>query len=199
MKRYSLAFAAAVSVSAAVAQTPAKKVIFFLGDGAGISSLNAASIYGYGRPQALYLQRMPNLALADSSTAKEWVTDAAAALTAIATGVKSRNGVVSQTATAVKDVSDGDNLKTILEYAEERGLSTGIIANDDRTGVTIAAVSAFYAHINNRQRSAEIFQQLLNPKFGNGPRLRSVTFAPETTPWLASRTVPRISPYSNCP
>jgi alkaline phosphatase len=35
---------------------------------------------------------------------------------------------------------NGDNLKTILEYAEERGLSTGIIANDDRTGVTIAAV-----------------------------------------------------------
>src|ERR1035441_3555222 len=101
-------------------QTPAKNVIFFLGDGAGISSLNAASIYGYGRPQALYLQRMPNVALADSSTAKEWVTDAAAALTAIATGVKTRNGVVSQTATAVKDVRDGENLKTIFEYAEER-------------------------------------------------------------------------------
>jgi alkaline phosphatase len=150
-------------------QTPAKNVIFFLGDGAGISSLNAASIYGYGRPQALYLQRKPNVALADSSTAKEWVTDAAAAVTAIATGVKSRNGVVSQTATAVKDVRDGENLKTILEYAEERGLSTGIIANDDRTGVTIAAVAAFYAHSNNRQRSAEIFQQILNPKSGKGP------------------------------
>jgi alkaline phosphatase len=155
--------------SAGAQQTPAKNVIFFLGDGAGISSLNAASIYGYGRPQALYLQRMPNLALADSSTAKEWVTDAAAAVTAIATGVKTRNGVVSQTATAVRDVRDGDNLKTIMEYAEERGLSTGIIANDDRTGVTIAAVAAFYAHHNNRQRSAEIFQQILNPKFGKGP------------------------------
>jgi alkaline phosphatase len=161
---------ALLSMSAASAQqTPAKNVIFFLGDGAGISSLNAASIYGYGRPQALYLQQVPNLALADSSTAKEWVTDAAAALTAVATGVKTRNGVVSQTATAVRDVSDGANLKTILEYAEERGLSTGIIANDNRTGVTIAAVAAFYAHSNNRQRSAEIFQQILNPKFGNGP------------------------------
>ena len=112
---------------------------------------------------------MPHLALADSSTAREWVTDAAAAATAIATGIKSRNGVVSQSASAVRDVRDGDTLKTILEYAEERGLSTGIISNDDRTGVTIAAVSAFYAHTNNRQRSADIFQQLLNPKFGNGP------------------------------
>ena len=162
---------ALLSMGVASAQTQAKNVIFFLGDGAGISSLNAASIYGYGRAQALYLQRMPNLALADSSTAKEWVTDAAAAVTAIATGVKSRNGVVSQSASAVKDVRDGENLKTILEYAEERGLSTGIIANDDRTGVTIAAVAAFYSHINNRQRSAEIFQQLLAPKFGNGPEV----------------------------
>lgn len=171
MKPYSLLFAAALSISVAAAQTPAKNVIFFLGDGAGISSLNAASIYGYGRAQALYLQRMPGVALADSSTAREWVTDAAAAATAIATGVKSRNGVVSQSASAVRDVRDGDILKTILERAEERGLSTGIIANDDRTGVTIAAVSAFYAHTNNRQRSADIFQQLLNPKFGNGPEV----------------------------
>src|SRR5215467_4812782 len=163
-----IAAIAAIAASLAGAQTRAKNVILFFGDGVGVSSLNAASIYGYGRPQALYLQKMPNLALADSSSAREWVTDAAAAATAMASGVKSRNGVMSQTASAVKDVHDGDTLKTILEYAEERGLSTGIIANDDRTGVSIAAVSAFYAHTNNRQRSADIFQQLLHPKFGNG-------------------------------
>src|SRR5262249_21660152 len=40
--------------------------------------------------------------------------------------------------------------------------------NDDRTGITIPAVAAFYAHTNNRQRSADIFQQLLHPTFGNG-------------------------------
>src|ERR1700690_2992109 len=102
MRHTYLAIAALLSIGAAGAQhAPARNVIFFLGDGTGISSLNAASIYGYGRPQALYLQHMPNLALADSSTAKEWVTDAAAAATAMATGVKSRNGVVSPTATAV--------------------------------------------------------------------------------------------------
>jgi alkaline phosphatase len=165
---YRTAVIALCAMAAAGAQTRAKNVIFFLGDGAGISSLNAASIYGYGRAQALHLQRIPHLALAESSSAREWVTDAAAAVTAYATGVKSRNGVVSQTASAVRDQRDGDVLKTILEYAEERGLSTGIISNDDRTGVTIAAVAAFYAHVNNRQRSADIFQQLLHPKFGNG-------------------------------
>src|SRR5215831_9416473 len=153
--RTMLAMAAMVA-AAAPAYAGAKNVILFIGDGAGVSSLNAASIYGYGRPQALYMQRMPHLALADTSTAKAWVTDAAAAATAWATGRKGRNGVVSQSPDAERDVKDGETLKTVLEFAAERGLSTGIIANDDRTGVTIAAVAAFYSHINNRQRSAEI-------------------------------------------
>ncbi len=157
-----------LALAAGHAQSRAKNVILFLGDGAGVSSLNTASIYGYGRPQALYMQHMPGMALADTSTAREWVSDAAAASTAYATGVKSRNGVVSQTPDAERGVKDGANLKTILEYAEEQGLSTGIIANDDRTGVTIAAVAAFYSHTNNRQDSGGIFRQLLAPKFGDG-------------------------------
>jgi YVTN family beta-propeller protein len=168
MKTKTLIFAATFAAAVFPVQA-AKNVILFIGDGAGVSSLNAASISGYQRPQALYMQSMPNVALADTSTAKEWVTDAAAAASAWATGHKGRNGVVSQTPDAERDAKDGETLKTILEFAEEQGLSTGIIANDDRTGVTIAAVAAFYSHINNRQRSGDIFQQLLNPRFGNGP------------------------------
>lgn len=160
---------AALSMSASLLSGQARNAILFVGDGVGISSLNAAGLYGYGKPQALYLQRMPHLALADTSTAREWVTDAAAAATAWATGRKGRNGVISQSPTAERGVKDGETLKTILEYAEERKLSTGIVANDDRTGVTIAAVAAFYAHTNNRQLSGEIFQQMLNPRFGDGP------------------------------
>src|SRR6201999_841704 len=108
----------------------------------------------------------PQVALADTPTAKEWVTDAAAAATAWATGHKGRNGVISQTPTAERGVKDGETLKTVLEYAEEHGLSTGIISNDDRTGVTIAITAAFYAHSNNRQDSGNIFEQMLNPRFG---------------------------------
>jgi alkaline phosphatase len=147
----------------------AKNVILFVGDGVGVSSLNAASIYGYGKPQALYIQEMPHLALADTSSAREWVTDAAACASAWATGHKTRNGVVSMSADAEKDTKDGEIYQTVLEYAEQHGLSTGIISNDGRTGVSGAAVSAFYAHINNRQKSGEIFEQLLHSKFGDGP------------------------------
>src|SRR5215467_10686741 len=169
MNRAAVLLVPACLIAAVPAFSQARNVILFVGDGVGVSSLNAASIYGYGKPQALYLQKMPHVALADTSTAKEWVSDAAASATAWATGHKGRNGVVSQSPSAERGAKDGETLKTILEYAEEHGLSTGIISNDDRTGVTIAAVAAFYAHHNNRQRAGEIFIQMINSKYGDGP------------------------------
>ena len=61
--------------------------------------------------------------------------------------------------------SDGAPLKTILEYAEERGLSTGVITNDALTGATPAAT---YAKANDRGLTAAIFQQIFTPRFGDG-------------------------------
>jgi alkaline phosphatase len=156
----------ATVASAVPAYPQAKNIILFIGDGAGISSLNAASIYGYGKPQALYIQKMPHVALADTSSAREWVTDAAACASAWATGYKGRNGVVSMSPDAERDVKDGEIYKTVMEYAMEQGLATGVISND---GAAAAAVAAFYAHHNNRSKAGEIFQQALNPKFGKGP------------------------------
>ncbi len=164
-KQFAVLVVAAVA-SAAPAYSQAKNIILFIGDGAGISSLNAASIYGYGKPQALYIQKMPHVALADTSTAREWVTDAAASASAWATGHKGRNGVVSMSPDTEKDVKNGEIYKTVMEYAMENGLSTGVISND---GVAGAAVAAFYAHHNNRGKAGEIFEQALHPKFGKGP------------------------------
>jgi alkaline phosphatase len=159
-------FALTLSVSSLAQTTRAKNVIIFLGDGTGVSSLNAASIYGYNRPQALYIQSFPGIALADTSTATQWVTDAAAGATAIATGVKTNNRVISQSPSAVTDQQDGEILKTFFEYAREHGLSTGAVSNDDRQGVTQALTAAFFAHNNNRAKSGEIFEEMLAPKSG---------------------------------
>ncbi len=171
------------AIFAVTAFPQAKNVILFVGDGAGVSSVNAASIYGYGKPRALFIQNMPHLALADTSTVKEWVTDGAACASAWATGHKTRNGVVSMSADAERDVKDGEIYKTLFEYAKEQGLSTGVISNEDRTGITDALVSAFYAHHNNRGRSGEIFLQLLNSGYGPdiaiGAGLRVVNAAME--------------------
>jgi alkaline phosphatase len=143
----------------------ARNVILFIGDAGGLPTLNAASLYGYDRPQALFIQKMPNIALMDTSTASNWVTDSAAGMTAIVTGRKTHNGVLSQADDAVRGKRDGALLKTILEYAEERGLSTGVITNDSAAGATPAAC---YAHANSRSDTAGIIAQLGKPRAGNG-------------------------------
>ena len=80
------------------AQQRAKNVILFLGDAGGLSTLNAASIHGYKEPRSLYIQRMPHIGLSETSSTDSWVTDSAAGMTAIVTGRKTANGVLSQDA-----------------------------------------------------------------------------------------------------
>lgn len=143
----------------------AKNVVLFLGDAAGIPTLNAASIYRYNQPRRLFLQNMPNIGLSDTSTASQWVTDSAAGMTAIVTGFKTHNGVISQSASAIRGQQDGAPLKTILEYAEEKGMSTGVITNMSLADATPAAC---YAHSNDRRKWGEIFAQAAKPRSGNG-------------------------------
>jgi alkaline phosphatase len=147
------------------AQPRAKNVILFLADAGGLSTITAASLHGYGAPRRLYVQRMPHIGLSDTTTASQVVSDSAAGMTAIVTGEKTLNGVISQSATAVRKKSDGQPLKTILEHAEERGLATGVITNDALTGATPAAT---YAKANDRGMTAHIFQQIFTPRFGDG-------------------------------
>jgi len=147
------------------AQQRAKNVILFLGDAGGLSTLNAASIHGYKEPRALYIQRMPHIGLSETSSTDSWVTDSAAGMTAIVTGRKTANGVISQAPMAEGSKEDGATLKTILEYAEERGLSTGVISNMNMADATPAAC---YAHVNSRKKMGEIFAQVWRPQFGDG-------------------------------
>ena len=158
-----LLFGFAFGAALLSAQQPAKNVIIFLGDAAGISVLNAASIHGYKAPRKLFVQQMPNIGLSETSAADEWVTDSAAGMTAIVTGQKTNKGVLSETPAA--DGQEGKPLKTILEYAEEHGLSTGVVSNSPMSDATPAAC---YAHASSRKKTGEIFEQVWKPRFGDG-------------------------------
>ena len=166
MKRVWITFFIAIPVLlSAQAPARARNVILFLADAAGIPVLSAASIHGYGAPRKRFVQHMPHIALSETSTASEFVTDSAAGMTAIVTGVRTHNGVIGQAADAVRGEKDGTPLKTILEYAEERGLATGVISNDSLAGATPAAL---YAKSNDRNKTAEIFRQAFLSRFGDG-------------------------------
>lgn len=143
----------------------AKNVILFIADAGGLPTVNAASLHGYDAHGKLYLQSWPNLALSDTSPAGNWVTDSAAGMTALVTGVKTRNGVISQGPDVVRGKQDGTMLKTILEYAEERGLSTGVVSN---VNIADATPGSCYGHANDRGKRGEIFLQAFTPRFGDG-------------------------------
>ncbi|WP_243455838.1 alkaline phosphatase [Sphingosinicella sp. BN140058] len=157
-----LAGGASLAGAAAQAQT-ARNVIVFLGDAGGVPTLSAAGIMAHDRPQSLFIQSMPNVGLSDTSARNQWVTDSAAGMTAIMTGHKTDNAMVS----VVPSPSGGAvvPVKTLMEYAEQRGLSTGIVTN---MPIWDATPAACYAHVAARKDKDEIFRQLLAPRFGNG-------------------------------
>lgn len=166
LRRVSLALLLACTVYAAPKpHKRAKNVIIFLADAGGIPTLNAASWLGYGEPQKLFVQSWPHMGLSDTSPAGGLVTDSAAGMTAIVTGQKTHNGVISMDASTVKGKTDGAPLKTLLEYAEEHGLSTGVVSN---VSIADATPAACYGHANDRGKQAELYQQIFKPRFGDG-------------------------------
>ncbi|MBC7924980.1 MAG: alkaline phosphatase [Bryobacteraceae bacterium] len=143
----------------------AKNIILLLADAGGIPTLNAASILAYNAPQKLFVQSWEHIGLSDTAPTSKWVTDSAAGMTAIVTGHKTFNGVISQAPDGKRGQTDGTKLKTILEYAEEKGLSTGVMTN---VSIADATPAACYAHQNDRGNWDDIIMQVFSPRFGDG-------------------------------
>lgn len=149
----------------AAAPARARNIILFLADAGGVPVLSAASLMAYGEPLRLHVQQWPHLGLSETSPVDEFVSDSANGMSAIVTGVKTRNGVISQGPDAVRGRTDGAPTRTLLEYAEERGLRTGVITTQ---AITDATPAAAYAHSNDRAKWGEIFPQAFAPRFGDG-------------------------------
>ena len=80
------------------------------------------------------------------------VTDSAAGGTAIASGVKTNRKVVGLDA-------DDRPVKTVLEYARDSGMATGLITT---AVITDATPAAFATHIKSRYDHKEIARQMAN-------------------------------------
>lgn len=145
-----------------VAPQRARNIILFLGDAGGVPTLNAAGIMAHDRPQSLFIQSMPHVGLSDTSALDNWVTDSAAGMTAIMTGHKTNSGMVSALPGADGAITP---VKSFLEYAEQRGLSTGVVTN---MPIWDATPAACFAHVATRKDKDQIFRQMLAPRFGNG-------------------------------
>lgn len=130
-----------------------KSVILVIGDGMGHEHLRAASFYDNGTADGLYVQKLvPNRTITTQNASGE-VTDSAASATAMATGVKVFNGVLS-----VELPGDGNDLLTITEIAKNGGKSIGIVTT---AHVTHATPAAFGSHVANRSDYESVGQDLL--------------------------------------
>ncbi len=154
-------FFAATNGGDAKSPTVAKNTILFIGDGMGPAMLTATRIYAKGSAGKLHIDGLPYTALVKTHSANHMVTDSAAAATAMATGVKTNNGVVAEDATAIHKVRHGHKLESIMVLAARQGKATGIVTTDTATNATPAA---FYAHHHNRRKEKNIAAQFVDSK-----------------------------------
>ncbi|MBU2347670.1 MAG: alkaline phosphatase, partial [Alphaproteobacteria bacterium] len=105
--------AARPPVEQSQSQGRAKNVILFLADAGGVASVHAASVMAYGEPLRLHIQQWPNLGLSETSPVDAFVSDSANGMSAIVTGVKTHNGVISQGPDGERGRRDGTPTKTV--------------------------------------------------------------------------------------
>lgn len=169
----------------------AKNVILFIGDGMGVSTLTAARILEgqlrgeSGEENRLSFEEFPFSALSKTYQADQQTPDSAPTMSSIMTGVKTNEATISVTQNArlgdYRTVA-GNEAKTLIEYAEESGRSTGVVSTARLTHATPAACYSHSPHrdwesdfdIFTRRKDAweakfpDIARQLLEFKYGDG-------------------------------
>jgi alkaline phosphatase len=148
-----------------IAQAEPNNVIFLIGDGMGPEQVKAAGMYLNGLPGTLSFESLPYKGELTTGSADNAITDSAGAGTALATGVKVNNGVIS------KEIpGDSNDLLTLLEFYKARGRVTGLVTTSFMTDATPAA---FGAHETSRTNYEQItddyrFQTQVNILLGGG-------------------------------
>lgn len=134
------------------AQNKKPKYVFYLiTDGTGINTLLGAEmmeaeLQGFIGRVPLCVSQFPVTSIASTYSSSHGITDSAASGTALATGKKTRNGMIGKG-------PDSTNVFSIAHWAKlagkRVGVATSVIANH-------ATPAAFYAHNNSRNNYYEI-------------------------------------------
>ncbi|WP_223267057.1 alkaline phosphatase [Chlorobium phaeovibrioides] len=121
---------------ASQADSGARYVFLFIGDGMGLAQVELGrALLAPG--DSLSFLSFPVTGMISTSAADRYITDSAAAGTALATGYATSVGTVSMAA------NHRDTLKTIVEMAEGDGRRTGVVSS---VGIDNATPACFYAH-----------------------------------------------------
>lgn len=132
-----------------------RRVILFIGDGMGVGILSIGHLYSRyslgGDLNMIDLAKRGTCGYVTTNSESSPVTDSAASATAIATGLKTANGMIGMT-------PDSLVVETIFELAMKKGMAVGVVTT---TSVTDATPAGFIAHVPDRQMKFEIAQQIV--------------------------------------
>jgi len=141
-------FVATIFTASAAELQPVKYVFLFIGDGMSFPQQQMAEEFVRKTENRglLINNTMPYRTPTSTYAANAFITDSAAAGTAIACGVRTNNGMLGL-------APNGDRLESIAEVAQKSGRKVGIISS-----VTInhATPAAFYAHNSSRNNMYEL-------------------------------------------
>ena len=154
-----VAIAAAVFFASCSSQPEAKYVFYFIGDGMGLNQVIGTEMYNEAKglsPEEANLSftDFPVQGCMTSHSGTSYVTDSAAAGTALATGAKARNDQVGL------DVNEKP-MASLADIATENGYKTAIVSN---VAANHATPSVFYAHQTNRKDYEDLTRQTIECK-----------------------------------
>ena len=167
----------------------AKHVILFVGDGMSLATVAAARILdgqrkgGPGEGNRLAWETFPDTAFSRTYNTDSQTPDSAGTMSAMATGVKTRAGVISIGQQAARGDCAGARaapMLTLWELAAASGMATGVVTTTRVTHATPAATFAHSADRNWENDTAlpaaataagclDIARQLVESPFGHGP------------------------------
>ena len=139
----------------------AKYVFYFIGDGMGTNQVLGAEMYRsavqgnpLGRVQTL-MTTFPYSGHASTYSKSNGITESAAAGTCLATGKKTKNGMLGMN-------EDTVHMTTIAEKLKNKGWGVGIMTT---VAIDHATPAAFYAHVEKRNKYYKIGEQLARSDF----------------------------------
>lgn len=129
-----------------------KNVILMIGDGTGLAQIASGQLAVAGPDGLLHMQTMPVTGIVKTHSSDNLITDSAAGATAYSCGLKTYNGAIGVDPNQIP-------CKTILELAEEKGLSTGLVST---SSITHATPASFASHVVQRSMQEDIAADFLD-------------------------------------
>ncbi|MCK5892946.1 MAG: alkaline phosphatase [Endozoicomonadaceae bacterium] len=127
-----------------------KNIIMMIGDGMGPQQIGLLQTYAHRAPHSIYKGRPTGisrvidagvLGISSTGSHNKIVVDSAASATQLATGESTSNTLIGMNA-------QGDNLETIVEYAQRMKKATGLVSDTSLTDATPASFAAHQPHRN---------------------------------------------------